>query len=217
VWHSNIWSTSHHHPSEHSLTVRLHDVSSPSSPSWWITTVYGPHTDANKLRFLQELREVQASHARPWLICGDFNLICRSMDKNNSRINHRLMVDFWRLLDNLELLELHLHGRLYTWSNEQAHSNLSKIDHTFASLHWCDIFLHHRLRVAASSCSDHSPLLLHTNVEASTTKRFRFESIWPKFLGYMEAVAMGWHLTLQNVDACRVLDFELWNTTKELK
>jgi hypothetical protein len=39
----------------------------------------------------------------------------------------------------------------------------------------------------------------------------------PKFLGYLEAVAMGWHLTLQNTDACRILDYKLRNTAKELK
>jgi hypothetical protein len=89
LWRSRVWSSSHHHhPSPHSLTVRLQDVSSASSPPWWLTSVYGPHTEAEKLEFLQELYVV---HAGPWLMCGDFNLIYRSVDKNNSRINSKLI------------------------------------------------------------------------------------------------------------------------------
>jgi hypothetical protein len=38
------------------------------------------------------------------------------------------MGKFHRLLQDLELYELHLHGRLYTWSNEQLHPTLEHID-----------------------------------------------------------------------------------------
>jgi hypothetical protein len=51
-------------------------------------------------------------------MAGDFNLIYKAGDKNNQCLNRRLMGKFKRLLLDLELLELHLHGRLYTWSNE---------------------------------------------------------------------------------------------------
>jgi len=46
---------------------------------WWFTGVYGPHLDADKLQFLQELRDIRSACPGPWLIGGDFNLIyhCR--------------------------------------------------------------------------------------------------------------------------------------------
>jgi hypothetical protein len=61
-------------------------------------------------------------------MCGDFNLIYRAEDKSNSCLNRRLMGAFRSFLDERELIELHLQGRLYTWSNEQAHPTLSRID-----------------------------------------------------------------------------------------
>jgi hypothetical protein len=42
-------------------------------------------------------------------------------------------------------------------------------------------------------------------------------AIWPRFLDYLEVVAKGWQLTLQNADPFRVLDYKLHNTTKALK
>jgi hypothetical protein len=47
--------------------------------------------------------------------------------------------------------------------------------------------------------------------------RFKFESIRPRFPGYLEVVVEGWRYTLHNVNAFRIIDFKLWNTTKSLK
>jgi hypothetical protein len=70
---------------------------------------------------LQEFHTVCAAHASPWMVCYDFNLIYKAEDKNNLCLNRRLMGAFSSFLDGLELAELHLLGRLYTWSNEESH------------------------------------------------------------------------------------------------
>jgi hypothetical protein len=101
-------------------------------------------------------------------VCGDFNLIYRAADKNNTRLNQSLMLSFLKALNTMELTELHLQGWQFTWSNEQHRPTLS------------------------SCASDHAPLILHTDIAASGKPRFLFESIWPRFLGYMEAVVNGW-------------------------
>jgi hypothetical protein len=95
---------------------------------------------------------------------------------------------FHSFLQEVELTELHLSGRLNTWSNERHHPTLEQIDRVFACIPWCDLFPHHHLCAISSSCSDYAPLLLNTNVNASFKKRFQFESIWPKLLGYIEVV-----------------------------
>jgi hypothetical protein len=70
---------------------------------------------------MSELWTFRMAHTGPW--CGNFNLIYKVEDKNNARLNHRLMRAFRSFLDELELAELLPHRRLYTWSNEQAHPN----------------------------------------------------------------------------------------------
>lgn len=58
-------------------------------------------------------------------------LIYRAKDKNNIRLDRRMMVRFYGFLDDLELQELFLHGRLFTWSNVRDHLTLECIDRDF--------------------------------------------------------------------------------------
>lgn len=64
----------------------------------------------------------------PWAICGDFNMIYRAADKNNGRLHHSLMRRFQSFLDDLELDEVHLLGRLFTWSNSHDNPTLEHLD-----------------------------------------------------------------------------------------
>jgi hypothetical protein len=76
--------------------------------------VYSPQLEADKLIFLNELNTLQHYVQREWLVVGDFNMIYKANNKNNSRLNRRLMGKFKSFLDNLELRELPLHGRKFT-------------------------------------------------------------------------------------------------------
>jgi len=49
--------------------------------------VYGPQEDADKIKFLREIKEVRGNCDEPWLIYGDFNFIYKDEDKNNGHIN----------------------------------------------------------------------------------------------------------------------------------
>jgi hypothetical protein len=100
---------------------------------WWLTTVYGPTSDADKLAFLGELCEIRQSRPGLWLVCSDFNMIYRAEDKSNDKLDRRRMGQFQRFLNDLVLKEIYLSGRLYTWSNEQAHPTLECIDRAFIS------------------------------------------------------------------------------------
>jgi exonuclease III len=106
AWRTSSWSAPHTHVSSHALLLKLQHrvVASP----WWITVVYGPQGDQEKLLFMDELRAIRSAHARPWVMCGDFNLIYKAEDKNNSRINRWLMGAFRSFLYDLELAEPHL-------------------------------------------------------------------------------------------------------------
>ena len=67
----------------------------------------------------------------PWTVLGDFNLITSEEDKNNGNLNRAMMGRFRRLINDLELKELSLHGRKFTWSNQQDSPTLVKLDIVF--------------------------------------------------------------------------------------
>jgi hypothetical protein len=83
---------------------------------WHVTVVYGPQEDNEKLLFLRELRWLKHVVSDKWLIIGDFNMILNAADKSNTNLNRRLMGAFQEVVRDLELKELNLRGRKFTWS-----------------------------------------------------------------------------------------------------
>jgi hypothetical protein len=127
----------------------------------------------------------------------------RAEDKNNGNLNRRRMGQFRRFLNEAALKELHLEGRLFTWSNERAHPTLEKIDRVFVSSEWEGLYPGYDLCSLASLCFDHAPLLLRTNRNFFAKKRFLFRSFWTKFPGFLEVIKKAWHCPLQEAS----LDF----------
>jgi exonuclease III len=126
--------------------VDAHSVSIQLCPSngcpWWLTCVYGPQQNQDKVQFLQELRDIRAQCTGPWLVVGDFNLIYKEEDKNNSNLNRAMMGRFRRWINDMEVMEIPLHGRKYTRisSFTNASPTLVRLDRMFCSLDWEDKF-----------------------------------------------------------------------------
>ena len=112
---------------------------------------------------------------------GDFNLILRAQDKSNSNVNTRLMGVFRNWVNDLELKELSLNGRRFTWSNDRTQT---RIDRAFCTTDWDLMLPGCNLQALSSSVSDHSPLLLGQR-EVTTYCGFRFEVFWRKVHGDM--------------------------------
>jgi endonuclease/exonuclease/phosphatase family metal-dependent hydrolase len=107
---------------------------------------------------------------------GDFNLILNAADKNNDRINRASMRRFRRCVAELELLDLQLHGRTFTWSNERELPTLVRLDRALVSLDWEELFPNSFLQALSSDASDHSPLLLQTCSGFPRKPWFHFEN-----------------------------------------
>lgn len=88
---------------------------------WWITGVYGPQDDRAKIEVLAELQDASASCIGPWI----FNMILSVEDKNNNRLNSCVMHRLHCFTNDMELRDLYLHGRRYTWSNDKSSPRLS--------------------------------------------------------------------------------------------
>ena len=100
AWRHDLGPTSASRVDNQSVTLQF----SPSAlHPWWLTCVYGPQGDDNKVIFLQELRTIRAACNGPWSVLGDFNLITSAEDKNNENLNRAMMGRFCRLINDLEL------------------------------------------------------------------------------------------------------------------
>ena len=208
----DYYTITHSEFREHTVSVCI--TSNQCLATWWITVVYGPQGDSEKIEFLRELREVKTVVGDRWLVIGDFNLILRAEDKSNANLNRRLMAEFSNTLNFLELKELKLRGRKYTWSNDVTQT---RIDRAFCTVDWDLMLPDSTLEAQSSMVSDHSPLILTGNAATSTFRGFRFESFWPKLPGYSVTVQAVWNRPVHVYNPFLRLHIKLARTAKALK
>ncbi|KAG2588181.1 hypothetical protein PVAP13_5NG209043 [Panicum virgatum] len=58
---------------QHSVSARLQAKT--GAVDWWLTVVYGPQDEQEKIAFLHELRDFRQTITDKWLVIRDFNLI----------------------------------------------------------------------------------------------------------------------------------------------
>ena len=104
------------------------------------------------MHFLAKIKSCKQPNPDRWLILGDFNMILSAEDKNNSNINRRLMGAFRSMVEELELKEISLTGRKFTWSNNVTHTRINRF---FCTIEW-ELMLPNCILYAGSSLvSDH--------------------------------------------------------------
>lgn len=189
AWRNELGPATAARVDSHCISVQF----SPSSDqAWWLTCVYGPQGDHNKVLFLQKPRDVRDACQGPWILLGDYNLIYKDEDKNNGNLNRALMGRFRRLINDLGLKELPLHGRKFTWSNQQDTPTLVKLDRVLCTVDWEHLFPNCLLQSTSIDGSDHCPLLLGLHDNKPGKARFHFEAYWTKLEGFHEAVEVAW-------------------------
>jgi endonuclease/exonuclease/phosphatase family metal-dependent hydrolase len=144
----------------HAITGLVHTL---DQASWWITVVYGPQSVKEKELFLAELAVRRSLCSGPWLLLGDFNMILRASEKNNSNIDRRAMNLFHTFVSDHELKDIYMHCRLFTWSNERKVPTMSRIDRCLVSVDWDIMNPDSVLQALSSAVSDHTPLHLSLN------------------------------------------------------
>jgi hypothetical protein len=87
-------------------------------------------------------------------------MIYSSEDKNNENLNRRTMGRFRGLVNDLDLKEVPLLGRRYTWSNEHETPTLIKLVPVLCTADWEELYLDCILQSRANKISHHCPLLL---------------------------------------------------------
>jgi hypothetical protein len=197
----------------YSVTVRVCDAIG-GQGEWYVTAVYGPQEDQAKLQFLAELRGLKHRVSDKWLLTGDFNMILSAADKSNAILNRRLMGEFREAVNDLELKELNLQGRKFTWSNNHTQT---RIDRVFCTAAWDCMMPRVHLQALSSRISDHSPLLLAVGQGIKSFRGFRFEAFWPRLPGFSEVVSAAWCRLLNVHNPFLRLHSKLQRVSKDLR
>jgi hypothetical protein len=149
---------------------------------------------------------------------GDFNLIYQDEDKSLGNMDRIIMHRFRKTLNHLEVKEVRLNGRKYTWSNRQANPTMSRIDRAFSSVEWEQWYPKPYLQALTSSTSDHYSLLLSPLDNPALKPRFRFESFWTAMPGFFDIISQAWNRSIHtSLNPLNTLHTKLGRTAKALK
>jgi hypothetical protein len=161
---------------------------------WALVAVYGVAQNEHKPEFLAELVRICEEEPLLILVGGDFNIIRRKEEKNNDNFNARWPFLFNAIIESLDLREIALSGRQFTWANRRDTPTYEKLDRVLASVSWEQKFPLVAIHALTRSGSDHTPLFLDSGDQAFKGNKFHFsfELAWLKQDGFAEMVAKEW-------------------------
>jgi endonuclease/exonuclease/phosphatase family metal-dependent hydrolase len=144
---------------------------------WALVAVYGAAQEANKPEFLAELVRICESDTLPMTVGGDFNIIRRQEEKNNENFNPSWPFIFNAIIESLDLREIALSGRQFTWASRRTVPTFEKLDRLLVSVEWEEKFPLVTVQALTRTGSDHTPLLVETGSPAHVGRNrlFSFE------------------------------------------
>ena len=95
---------------------------------------------------------------------------------------------------NLNLREIALSGRQFTWASRKTNPTYEKLDRVLASVDWEHKFPLVIVRALSRYGSDHTPMLIDSGLHAhiGNKAKFSFELPWFHQDGFYEMVATEW-------------------------
>jgi hypothetical protein len=130
-----------------------------------------------------------------WLLLGDFNLLRFRYEKNRGRFDDHWSFLFNAVIDSLDLREVTMIGRQFTWANSLPVPTYEKLDRVLMDANWESKFplVSVRALKRIEGFSDHAPILLTTgNSLPQSNHRFKFELGWLQRDGFHDMVKSVW-------------------------
>jgi hypothetical protein len=101
------------------------------------------------------------------------------------------------VIEGLDLRELEMTGRKYTWANNLTSPTFEKLDCILVSTKWEEIFPLSTVRALTRDISDHTPLLLNTGEPNTNTQpMFKFELGWFMWDSFIDMIREIWSNTI---------------------
>ena len=101
---------------------------------------------------------------------------------------------FNTIIESLDLREIELSGRKFTWANTLPIPMFEKLDRVLASIEWEQKFPLVTVHALSRVISDHTPLLVDSGeaTHVGNKNTFSFGSAWFKREGFLDLIAREW-------------------------
>uniref|UniRef100_A0A2N9FBT2 Uncharacterized protein n=1 Tax=Fagus sylvatica TaxID=28930 RepID=A0A2N9FBT2_FAGSY len=159
---------------------------------WVGTGLYSPTNDLLRRELWEELKSVHRTWSLPWVVFGDFNVVCFPSERLGCTILIPHMLDFSDFIETSQLVDLPLGGGPYTWRSGSVNPSMSHIDRFLISSNWEDVYPDVTQKLLPHPLSDHFPLLLEVGSMSQGKFPFRFENMWLKDEGFVDRIEAWW-------------------------
>ena len=116
--------------------IKLHLRNRADNFVWSLVAVYGAAQEEYKAAFLHELVNLANDNPHPILIGGDFNMLRFPHEKSRGRFHRHWPFLFNAVIVSLDLREVHMTGRQFTWANILPEPTYEKLDRVLMSTDW---------------------------------------------------------------------------------
>lgn len=124
---------------------------------------------------------------------------------------------FNSVIESLELVELDICNRMYTWSNDHADPLFQKLDKCLVNLDWAELFPLITVSALERGLSDHCPLIIDFGSIDRGGKPFKFELCW-FFRDDLELIVREvWAIDVLGLNSLDEWQFRLMTLRKRLK
>jgi hypothetical protein len=154
--------------------------------------VYGPCTADEKVNFTNWLYNYDSLEM--WLVMGGFNLIRCPENRNRPSGNVNEMLLFNDVISHLDLVEVPLKSRAFTWSNMQSNFLQEKLDWIFTSPSWTLTFSNTLAYAISHATLDHVPYVAQMDSMMPKLSILRFENFWASLPDFLSMVQFFWDL-----------------------
>jgi hypothetical protein len=120
--------------------IKLHVRNRADNFIWSLVAVYGAAQEDLKADFLRELVNLAKDNPYPILIGGDFNLLRFHHEKSKGHFDGHWPFLFNAVIDSLDLREVSMVGRQFTWANSLPEPTYEKLDRVLMGTDWEDKF-----------------------------------------------------------------------------
>ncbi|KAK4255476.1 hypothetical protein QN277_008474 [Acacia crassicarpa] len=162
----------------------------------YITFIYGPNDDGDKMLCWQEIRRISNNIGNTWICIGDFNDILAQHEKSGGRPHPwRRILNFKCLMADCELKDLGYNGPIFTWCNNRDYPDTihERIDRAFGNLQLREMFPSLQVFNVPPAGSDHHLLFVSFRHENRHHNRiFRFESAWVLHGCFLDVIKDCW-------------------------
>ncbi|CAN0920359.1 hypothetical protein LINGRAHAP2_LOCUS32003 [Linum grandiflorum] len=163
-----------------------------------------------KVAFWMEISNLHHDCNDPWLLVGDFNLICFPYEKEGGNgFSASNSATFWNFIASNALLDLGFQGEPFTWNNCQDRDRFIRIrlDRALSNVAWRNAYDRALVYHESDIGSDHRPIYINClGLSRKSKCPFRFDVRWLSNTECNEIILNAWnsgHSSSDQMTSCQ--------------